>query len=127
MGLAIGRPACLSEDYMRARVPVLLIVVCLMTALLAAQDRGVIVITVTDEARAVLPGVTVRVSGPDQRTAISNERGQATFVGLLPGTYQVTVELTGFSTRVVPVAVTAGATERVVVTMAIAALTESVT
>jgi Ca-activated chloride channel family protein len=111
---------------MRARLPVLLIVVSLLTALVEAQDRGIIVVTVTDQSRAVLPGATVRVNGPDQRTTISNDRGQATFVGLLPGTYQVTVELKGFATRVVSLSLRAGDTERLPVTLAVATLSESV-
>ena len=111
---------------MRARLPVLLIVVSLMTALLAAQDRGTIVITVTDTARAVLPGATVSLSGPERRSTVSNERGIATFVGLQPGTYHVSVELSGFTTQVRPLTLRAGATERFSVALGIATLSESV-
>ena len=112
---------------MRARVSVLLLIVCLMTMLGAAQERATIVITITDTARAVLPGVTVRLEGPDRRTAISDPQGRATFVGILPGKYRITAELAGFTTTQVELTVAAGATERRAIAMSVGALTETVT
>jgi Ca-activated chloride channel family protein len=77
---------------MGARVSVLIVLVCLLTALVVAQVRGGIVITVT-RGQVPIPGATITLSGPDQRTGVTDERGRATFAGLLPGTYQITVEL----------------------------------
>jgi Ca-activated chloride channel family protein len=112
---------------MRARVSVLLLIVCLTTMLGAAQERATIVITITDTARAVLPGVTVRLEGPDRRTVISDARGQATFVGILPGKYRITAELAGFTTAQAELTVAAGATERRAIAMSVGAITEGVT
>jgi hypothetical protein len=67
---------------------------------LYAQDpRGTIVGKVTDPTGAVIPGATVQVVSKTMGTKIileTNEAGayQASF--LLPGTYQLTVEQTGF-------------------------------
>ena len=84
---------------MRARLPVLLVLVCLATALIVAQERGVLVVTVTDTGGAVIPGATVTIaSGTDQRKCTSNERGVCSFVGLLPGAYRIQTELPGFRT-----------------------------
>ena len=47
---------------MRARVGVLLVLVCLVTtALIMAQERGVLVITVTDASGSVMPGALVKI------------------------------------------------------------------
>ena len=42
---------------------------------------------ITDTAGAVLPGVTVTLSGTESRTAITNGRGEFSFDNLLPGKY----------------------------------------
>ena len=92
-------PRLPSEVVMRARLPVLLILVCLATALMFAQERGVLVVTVTDTGGAVIPGATVTISsGTDRRTCTSNERGVCSFVGLMPDAYQIQTELSGFRT-----------------------------
>ena len=52
-----------------------------------------------DTAGATLPGVTVTVSSASGRqTFVTNENGEFRFLGLDPGTYTVTAELSGFST-----------------------------
>ena len=65
----------------------------------AQEFRGSITGTVTDESRAVLPGVTVTVANVETGvavTTVTNADGiyQAAF--LAPGTYRVTAELSGF-------------------------------
>jgi hypothetical protein len=54
--------------------------------------------SVTDPSGAAIPGATVRlVSGNNQaRTTSTDERGSYIFTGLPAGTYQLTVEATGF-------------------------------
>jgi hypothetical protein len=54
--------------------------------------------TVTDPSGAAIPGATVRlVSGNNPaRTTTTDERGGYVFTSLPPGTYQLTVEATGF-------------------------------
>jgi Ca-activated chloride channel homolog len=112
---------------MRARFPVLFVVVCLLTALVAAQERGVLTVTVTDTSHAPLPGVTVRIKGPEERSAITNERGEATFAAVRSGTYTVSAELGGFITALQPATVHSGSTERVAIAMHLSLLQESVT
>ena len=55
---------------------------------------GSITGTVTDEQKAVLPGVTVTIQGSDRtQTAITDDTGKFRFLNQPPGTYTVTVEL----------------------------------
>jgi protocatechuate 3,4-dioxygenase beta subunit len=81
------------------------------------SDFGILVGAVTDEAGATLPGVTITVSGPERRSALTNERGEFRFAGLLPGTYETRAELAGFHVSVTKVTVVAGRTERITVRM----------
>ena len=111
---------------MRARVSVLLVLVCLLTALTAAQERGLIVVTVTD-GQGPLPGATVTLTGPDRRSGVANERGQASFVGVLPGTYQITVELPGFVATKQTLSLAPGATEYLPVVLQVGGVSETVT
>ena len=90
-------------------------------------DRGSIVGTVTDENGSTLPGVTITLSGPERRTAITNERGGFRFAGLQPGTYETRAELAGFRVSVTKVTVVAGRTARLALRMELAGLQETVT
>src|SRR6185436_2168830 len=102
---------------MRARLPVLLVLVCLASVLLPAQERGVIVVDVKDTSGGVIPGATVMIaraeSNADFRKCISDQRGVCAFVGVLPGTYRVQAELSGFRTSLQLVNLSAGQTLRV--------------
>jgi len=54
--------------------------------------------TVTDEQKAVLPGVTVTLQGTDRtQTAVTDQTGRFRFLNQPPGSYVVTVELAGFA------------------------------
>jgi Ca-activated chloride channel family protein len=102
--------------------------VCLLIVLsVAAQDRVRLTGTVVDVNGAVLPGVTVRADGPEQRTALTNERGVFVFDALTPGQYQLRFELTGFRTMTATVNVSRAATRPATYTMQVASLQESVT
>ena len=94
---------------------------------LTTSDFGLIAGTVTDESGYALPGVTVTLSGPERRTATTNERGEFRFAGLLPGSYDLRAELAGFRISVTKVTVIAGRTERLGVRMHVAGLQETVT
>jgi Ca-activated chloride channel family protein len=98
-----------------------------MTALGAAQERGLIAVTVTDNSGAVLPGVTVTIAGPDARKCVTNERGICAFVGVMPGAYTITVELIGFTTMQHALTLNAGGSERVKLAMSVGTLSETVT
>jgi hypothetical protein len=69
------------------------------TPVMAQTQAGVIGL-VTDESGAVLPGVTVTVTGPSLQvpsvSAVANERGEYRVTPLPIGTYDVTYELSGF-------------------------------
>mgnify|MGYP001289178822 CR=1 FL=1 len=60
--------------------------------------RGV----VSDASGAVLPGVTVELTGPaligGPKTAVTDDRGQYRFPNLAPGLYTLTASLAGFQT-----------------------------
>jgi hypothetical protein len=56
--------------------------------------------TVTDNTKAVLPGVTVTITSPAMmgaRTDVTNEQGQYRFAAITPGEYKLTFELPGFA------------------------------
>ena len=58
--------------------------------------------TVTDPAKALIPGVTITVTNTDTgviSTGITNESGTYNFPSLLPGAYKVSASLPGFQTR----------------------------
>ncbi len=58
---------------------------------------GRIDVSVTDSTGAILPNVTVALSGPMDRVAVSDQHGEVHFVDLAPGTYAVTAKLDGFN------------------------------
>ena len=113
---------------MRMRMSGVVAVICLFAAMVGAQtDRGHLTGTVTDTTGAALPGVTVTLTGVERRTTVTNDRGEFTFVNLLPGGYQLRAGLTGFTEVVQQVSVTAGATARLKLQMHTGSLAETVT
>jgi hypothetical protein len=79
------------------------LVALLLTALAgtsAAQTlSGTITGTVSDAQGAVLPGVTVTLTGrTGSQSTVSDDSGVFRFVGLNPGPYSIRAELTGFRT-----------------------------
>lgn len=58
--------------------------------------------TVTDDTGALLPGVTVELSGPaligGPKTAVTDGKGSYRFPGLSPGVYSITASIQGFTT-----------------------------
>src|SRR5215471_1202388 len=59
---------------------------------------------VQDPSQAFIPGVTVTATNTQTgvvTTIITNESGAYSIPGLLPGTYKLTAELTGFKTQVI--------------------------
>jgi hypothetical protein len=76
--------------------------VCLLLLPTLAFAQASITGVVKDSSGAVLPGVTVEVASPalieKTRSAVSDGTGQYRIVNLLPGTYEVTFTLTGFTT-----------------------------
>ena len=66
---------------------------------------------VTDESGAVLPGATVTITGPGvARTAVTDSVGRFAVADLPPGSYEVAVELSGFTRKVSKLVVAPGET-----------------
>ena len=66
----------------------------------AQATTGTISGTVTDESKAVLPGVTIVVRNTETgatRTLVTDERGGFRALNLTPGIYSVTADLPGFT------------------------------
>jgi outer membrane receptor protein involved in Fe transport len=77
------------------------IALALAASAFAQRTTGGILGTVRDGTGAVLPGVSVSVSGPNivgSQTAQTNEQGFYRFSNLPPGEYQLAFGLTGFKT-----------------------------
>ncbi|HEV3486883.1 MAG TPA: TonB-dependent receptor, partial [Vicinamibacterales bacterium] len=108
----------------------LAIVLALAAAIPARAQvfTGRIDITVQDSSGAVLPGVTVEISGPQQQSAVTDTAGEAHFLNLAPGTYEVRATLQGFAdylNREVPVG--AGTSIPLRVSLSVAGVAEQVT
>lgn len=88
---------------MRTKLLALLAAAVLLVPSIAAAQIGqtaTLTGTVADQSGAVLPGVTVTVTGESliggARTAVTDENGVYRFPTLPPGTYNVSAELSGF-------------------------------
>src|SRR5215475_5734037 len=71
-------------------------------ALFSQSSNGTISGTVSDVSRAVIPGVSVTATNGATgvvTTVLSNDAGVYNFPSLLPGTYKITAELSGFRTQ----------------------------
>ena len=110
---------------MRARISAVTGIVCLMAIIGIAQERGRLVVKVADPAGAALVGVTVTLTGPDTRKAMTDSRGGAEFAGLLPGGYTVRVELSGFRTIETRATIAAGTRRDLALVMKVGAGQES--
>ena len=81
---------------------VLALLLALVPAMSWAQGQsGSIAGVVKDTTGAVLPGVTVEASSPElierSRSAVTDGSGRYAIIDLRPGTYQVSLELQGFT------------------------------
>jgi len=114
----------------RLAVAILTAVLGWTSPVFAQRTTGAISGTVKDSSGAVLPGVTVEVSGPNIvgiQSATTNEHGFYRILNLPPGEYQLTFQLQGFKSltrRALRVGV--GATIEEDTTLEVGALTEQV-
>ena len=96
----------------------------------AQTERGAISGLVTDETKAGVPGVAIKVINAGTNvttTVVSSDSGSFSAPNLAPGTYRVEATLQGFRTSIVAgVILTAGATTRVDVALNLGAMTETV-
>jgi hypothetical protein len=84
------------------------VLVCFLFATLMAHAQGVgssgeITGTVTDSSGAVLPKTNVNVVDTQtglKRTAVTNDAGQFRVAGLPPATYDISAQMSGFTTQI---------------------------
>ncbi|MDD8020735.1 MAG: TonB-dependent receptor [Acidobacteriota bacterium] len=84
-------------------VVVILVLILSPLALAQSRETGAITGTITDQAGAPLPGVTVTISASSlmaPRTYVTQARGTYRFPALPPGNYTIKAELQGFTTIV---------------------------
>jgi hypothetical protein len=100
---------------------------------IAAQvQTGSILVKATDPQGAMMPGVTITISSPvlvaGTMTAVTDAGGVYRFPSLVPGTYNVKLELSGFQTiNRENILVLVGQTTPVDFSMTVASLAENVT
>ena len=79
------------------------VIVLLATPVLAQDTTGRMLVRTSDAAEAPLPGVTVTIASPaligGARTIVTDDRGEALFLTLAPGTYEASAALPGFATQ----------------------------
>ncbi len=112
---------------MRTRIWASVVVVAFVVPLFAQVEFGTITGVVTDSSGALLPGVTVQITGPETRTVVSDARGTFSFSKLRPGQYELVTTLSGFTTIRRTVIVAGGSVERLTIQMSVGALAETVT
>src|SRR5262249_55203636 len=81
---------------------VALLCLSVRVAAIAQSSNASLSGTVSDAAKALIPGVTITATNTDTgvvSTGFSNETGTYNIPGLLPGVYKVSAELAGFQTR----------------------------
>jgi TonB dependent receptor-like, beta-barrel/Carboxypeptidase regulatory-like domain len=117
---------------MRRTVMVLFVAGCLAAPPAIAQGlTGTLKVTVRDTQGGVVPGAIVRVSSPaligGPATRVTNERGQQRFLALLPGLYDLSIEVHGFEAyQQAGIRIGAGATVERTATLNVAGIVESV-
>jgi Carboxypeptidase regulatory-like domain len=114
------------------------VLLCFLCALLllstqvqAQRTTGDLLGVVRDSSGAVLPGVTVTVTGENiarPQSATTGENGSYRIANLPPGAYTITYELSGFRTQTMPgVRVSVGGAVELNVALEIGQLAETVT
>ncbi len=93
----------------------------------AQVSTGRIDVKVVDASEAVLPGVTVELSGPLAQTGVTDALGEAHFLNLPVGAYTVAMKMSGFADYQSPeIPVGAGAAVPLRVAMRLGGVTEQV-
>lgn len=118
----------MNRKSMRVILAALILAVFAMPAS-AQVYTGRIDVTAVDSTGAVLPGVTVEITGAQKTTQVTDARGEAHFLNLAPGKYAVTAKLQGFGdykNDSVQVATGAGTTVRATMSVGGLATTENV-
>ena len=115
-----------------SRSLVLLLVLAAATGAHAQVQTGSILVKASDEQNAVMPGVAVTIASPvlvaGSMTGVTDTGGVLRFPSLVPGTYSVKLELSGFQTLLREgIVVIVGQTTPIDVSLKVATLAETVT
>jgi hypothetical protein len=107
----------------------LLLALSCAVPVLAQVLVGTISGTIKDEQGAVLPGVTVTLTGKlGDRTAVTDATGQYRFPALEPGSYDVSADLSGFSKSArTGIQISPGNELNIDLTMKVSSLQENIT
>jgi hypothetical protein len=95
----------------------------------AQVDRATLTGTIKDTAGAVLPGATVSLTNQATNVELHQETtptGEYLFVSLIPGKYEIDVQLPGFKKSSHTVTLEVGQRARVDETLEVGAISESV-
>src|SRR4051812_29944166 len=114
------------------RFSVLLLILGVATAAHAQVQTGSILVKASDEQNAVMPGVAVTISSPvlvaGSMNGVTDASGVLRFPSLVPGTYSVKLELSGFQSLVREgIVVQVGQTVPIETSFKVATLAETVT
>jgi outer membrane receptor protein involved in Fe transport len=96
----------------------------------AQTETGRVAGNITDQSGGVLPGATVTLTSVGTkavRTTVTDSGGRYNFANVLPGSYEVLVELEGFAQRRLRVELTVGGTAEVNTKLEVGTRTETVT
>ena len=117
---------------MKRLLTAIVVLVSLTTPAFAQVQTGSILVRAADEQGAATPGVTVTISSPvlvaGSMTGVTDTSGVYRFPSLVPGTYSVKLELTGFQTLLREgIVVLVGQTTPIDASLKVAQLAETVT
>src|SRR6185503_7545260 len=122
------------EDSMRRIFSGFVVLAALAVAVSASAQgqTGSILVKAVDDQGAVVPGVSVTISSPvlgaGSITGVTDAGGVNRFPSLVPGTYSIKLELTGFQTITREnIIVLVGQTTPVDFSMKLASLAENIT
>jgi len=86
---------------MKRFLGILVLIALVATPLMAQTTNGNLYLTITDESGAVQAGVGVVLTGQDfARTVTSNDEGEARFINLTVGVYELVLKNAGFNTMI---------------------------
>ena len=116
---------------MRERLARLMVLGAVFLAFAAPSEAqvytGRIDATVTDSTGAILPGVTIDITGPQNATAVTDAKGEAHFLNLAPGTYTVIAKMQSFGDyNNKNVVVAAGAGVNLKITLTVGGVTQEI-
>src|SRR5262245_4229769 len=116
----------------RVRLLLVLLVIGAAATANAQVQTGSILVKAVDQQGAVMPGVTITISSPvlvaGSMSGVTDAAGTFRFPSLVPGTYQVKLELAGFGTLVREgILVLVGQTTPLELQLKVATLAETVT